>query len=134
MTLFTIGEKEHELKITYKSVKHLEGLFEGGSLGFIEAAMSGSLTTFSHVIHAALFHTGENYSLAQVDAAIETAFDSGLVDLTYIYNTINEVVLDSFFFAKVVRNLKAKNPEAFKQMNEILTTNESSKTDGGSSD
>ncbi|MEK5109836.1 tail assembly chaperone [Cytobacillus sp. FSL K6-0129] len=122
MARFEVNGKEYELKLNFKSVKHLEGKYEGGSLGFVGTAMTGSLDVFSNVIHAALFHTDENLAKDTVDAAIEKSFDEGKIDLSYVFETINEVVLESFFFAKVVSNLKAKNPEAFETLNEILTT------------
>ncbi|MDQ0270721.1 tail assembly chaperone [Cytobacillus purgationiresistens] len=124
MAMFEVGQKEYELKLGFKSVKHLEGLYEGGSLGFVGVAMSGSLEVFADVIHAGLFHTGESLSKETVEQAIEKAFNDGKIDLEYIHKTINEVVLESFFFAKVVKNMKAKNPEVFEQLNEILTTTE----------
>lgn len=122
MARFEVDGKEYELKLNFKSVKHLEGLYEGGSLGFVGSAMTGSLDVFSNVIHAALFHTKENLAKGTIDESIEKAFDEGKIDLSYVFETINEVVLESFFFAKVVSNLKAKNPEAFETLNEILTT------------
>lgn len=120
MARFEVGGKEYDLKLTYKAVKHLEGLYEGGSLGFVGQAMTGDLDVFTNTVHASLFHTGENFAKEAVEQAIEEAFDAEKIDLEYIHKTINEVVLESFFFAKVVRNLKAKNPEAFEQLNEML--------------
>lgn len=121
---FEVSGKEYELKLNFKSVKHLEGKYEGGSLGFVGTALAGSLDVFSDVIHAALFHTEAGLSKDAIDAAIEKAFEEGKLDLSYVFETINEVVLESFFFAKVVSNLKAKNPEAFEVLNGILTTTE----------
>lgn len=124
MARFEVEGKEYELKLNFKAVRHLEGLYEGGSLGFVGTAMTGSLDVFANVIHASLFHTGENFSKGVVESAIEKAFDEGKIDLSYVFEIINEVVLESFFFAKVVTNMKAKEPELFKQLNDLLTTTE----------
>jgi hypothetical protein len=120
MARFEVKGKEYELKLTFASVKHLDGLFEGGSLGLIGKAIAGELDTFTHIVHAGLFHTGENIAYKDIEKAIEEAFEAEKLDMDYVLKTSNEVVTESFFYKKTVAKLLAKNPEAMEQMNELL--------------
>jgi hypothetical protein len=120
MARFEVNGKEFELKLTFASVKYLDSLFDGGSLGLIGKAIAGDLDTFTQIVHAGLFHTGENISFSDVEKAIENAFESEKLDMDYVLKTSNEVVAESFFYKKIVTKLVAKNPEAMEQMNELL--------------
>ncbi|MED3649950.1 tail assembly chaperone [Heyndrickxia sporothermodurans] len=120
MARFEINGKDYELKLTYASVKHLDGLFEGGSLGVVGKAMSGDLNAFPHIVHAALFHTGENIALKDVEAAIEKLFEAEQLDLDVVLKLSNEVITESFFYKKTVTKLMAKNPEAMKELKELV--------------
>ncbi len=120
MARFEIEGKEYELKLNFASVKYLDSLYEGGSLGLIGRALSGDLDTFTHVVHAGLFHTDKNFSLKSVEQAIEDAFENEKLDLDYALKIVNEVVTDSFFYKKVVAKLLAKSPEAKAELDELL--------------
>ncbi len=120
MARFEIGGKEYELKLNYASVKYLDALYEGGSLGLLGKALSGDLDTVVHVIHAGLFHTGENFTLKDVEKAVEEAFETEKFDLDYALKLVNEVVTESFFYRKTVAKLLAKAPEAKATMDELL--------------
>ena len=121
MARFEINGKEYELKLTYASVKHLNGMFENGQTELIGKAMAGDFETFLHVVHAGLFHTGENISFGDVEKAIEQGVDNGKYDLDYIYKTLNEVVSESFFYRKMTEKLlKASPKEATKALEMIL--------------
>jgi hypothetical protein len=116
MARFEVGGKEYELKLTYASVKHLNELFPGGSLELIGKAMTGDLATFSLIVHAALFHTKQNFSIATVEEAIEDAFNAEKIDMDYVLKTSHEVVTESFFYKKTVDKLLANDPNAAKQL------------------
>lgn len=116
MARFEVEGKEYELKLTYSSVKHLNGLFQGGSLELIGKAMTGDLDTFSLIVHAALFHTEKNFSIATVEKALEDAFNAEKIDMDYVLKTSNEVVTESFFYKKTVEKLLKSDPNAAKQL------------------
>ncbi|MDF1510767.1 tail assembly chaperone [Robertmurraya sp. DFI.2.37] len=124
MARFEIDGKEYELKLTYKAVKYLDGLHEGGALALVGRALQGDLDTFTNVVHAGLLHTGENFAKEKVELALEEAFEAEKLDYETVHKTVNEVLLDSFFYRKIVANLKAQNPEAFEQLDKLLTTTE----------
>lgn len=120
MATFTIGEKEHELKLTYAGVKKLNGIFEGGSFELIGKAMMGDLDTFPHIIQAALLYTGENYTIAHVEGAIDAAIEAETLDMNGILKLSNEVITQSFFFKATVAKLMAKDKSAKKMLDELL--------------
>jgi len=120
MARFEINGKEYELKLTFESVKYLNGLFEGGSFEVIGKAIMGDLNTFPHIIHAALFHTGENFALKDVEKAIDEAIQNEKLDLDGIVKLSNEIVANSFFYKKTVDKLLKENKEAKKAMEQLL--------------
>jgi hypothetical protein len=120
MARFEMNGKEYELKLNFASVKHLDGLFEGGSLGLIGKVMTGELTAFTHIVHAGLFHTEENIPLKDVEKALENLFEQEQIDLDYVLKVSNEVVAESFFYKKTVAKFKNQNPEAMEKMGELL--------------
>jgi hypothetical protein len=120
MARFEIEGKEYELKLTFASVKHLGTLYEGGALALIGKSISGDLDTFAYIVHAALFHTGENISLKKVNEAIEQLFNEEKLDMDAILKISNEVVIESFFFKKTVSKMMAKDPKAFEMLKDLL--------------
>ncbi|MDR4318675.1 Phage protein [Niallia circulans] len=120
MARFEVEGKEYEVKLTFASVRHLGSLYDGGALELIGRAMTGDLDTFANIVHAGLFHTGENFSLKKIEEAIEKAFESEQLDMDAILKISNEVVVESFFFKKTVAKLAKKDPKTFEMMKEIL--------------
>lgn len=112
MATFTINGKEHELKLTYQAVKRLNAQFEGGNLEVIGRAISGDFDAFPHIVRAGLLHTGENYTLEDVEAAIEAEFDAEKLDLREILRICDAVVTDSFFYRETASKLIAKDKKA----------------------
>lgn len=111
MTRFKINDKEYELKLTYQSLKYLNKLYgadQGGALQFVAKAMQGDLETFPHIIHAALFHTEENFSFKTVEKAVEEATVNGELDYGDILRLSNELVTDSFFYRTTADMLVGK--------------------------
>lgn len=120
MANFTINGKEHELKLTYTGVKYLNGVVGGNALEVVGQVMQGDLETFPHVIAAALKYTGENYTLADVEQAIELAVEEERLDFRGIMQVSNEVISESFFFKATLANLMAKNKDMKKAMDQLL--------------
>lgn len=121
MATFTIGEKEYELKLTYASVKKLNGLYEGGSFELIGKAMMGDFDTFPHIIQAGLLHTGENFTLEAIETALGDAIEAEKLDMNGVLKMSNEVITQSFFYQATVNKLMAKDKDAKKAMEELLS-------------
>src|SRR5690625_4337775 len=120
MATFKIDGNEHELKLTYESVKRLNKVFEGGSYALIGSAFQGDLDTFPQVVHAALLHTGEKITQKQVEQAVEDAVENeelAFEDITKIYA---EVVTESFFYKPTVAKLMKQNPEMKKAYEQLM--------------
>lgn len=121
MATFTINEKEFELKLTYASVKKLNGLYEGGSFELIGKAMMGDVDTFPHIVQAGLLHTGENYTLDAIETALGDAIEAEKMDMNDILKMSNEVITQSFFYKATVTKLMSKDKAAKKQLEELLS-------------
>lgn len=120
MATFTINGKEHELKLAYKGVKRLNALYEGGTFELIGKAMMGDLDTFPYIVQASLMHTGEDYTLAQVEDAIDAAIEAEELDHSAILRLSNEVITQNFFYKATVAKLMAKNKAAGKALEDLL--------------
>lgn len=120
MAHFEIEGKEYELKLTFDSIKYLNKVCPGGSLELVGKAMTGDLEVFAHVIHAGLFHAGKNFSFAEIEAILGKAVEEEKLDLEYVLKVSKEVVVDSFFFKKIVKKLMKDNPEALEQLENFL--------------
>lgn len=121
MATFTINEKEYELKLTYASVKKLNGIYEGGSFELIGKAMMGDFDTFPHIIQAGLLHTGENYTLETIELALSDAIEAEKMDMNDVLKMSNEVITQSFFYKATVNKLMAKDKNAKKALEELLS-------------
>ena len=121
MATFNIGGKEYELKITFEAVKRLNKAFEGGSYEVIGKAIAGDFDAFPIIIHAGLIHTGENFTLQQVEEAIEQLFADEAITLDDIQRLSNEVVSESFFYRPTVTKLLNQNPEMKKAYEQLLS-------------
>jgi|SRR5690625_1286928 len=119
MTMFEIDGKEYELKLTYKSIKYLNGLFDGGSYELIGKAIQGDIETFPLIVHAALFHTDENLPLSAVDEQVGELVDSGKLSLEDIGRICDEVVTQSFFYKATVEKILKNNPEMKKALDQL---------------
>lgn len=112
MANFEINGKEHELKLTFKAVKYLDKQVQGGSTEVVGKAFMGDMEMFPHIVYAALLHTGEGYTLADVEKAIEDAVEAEKLDANGIMRICNEVVAKSFFYKTLVAKLLKDEPEA----------------------
>ena len=120
MATFKINGKEYELKITYAAVKRLNNVHEGGSFELIGKAMQGDFDTFPHIIHAALLHTDEKFTLKAVEDAIGELIENEKLSFDDIMRLSNEVITNSFFYKPTVDKLTKKNPEMKKALEELL--------------
>ena len=120
MANFTINGKEHELKLTYTGVKYLNGVVGGNALEVVGQAMQGDLDIFPHVVAAALKHTGENYTLNDVEQAIELAVEEERLDFRGIMQVSNEVISESFFYKAIMAKMMSENKDAKKALDKLL--------------
>lgn len=120
MERFEINGEEHELKITLKSVKYLNNLYEGGAFMLIQKALSGDIDTFISIVYAGLFHTEKGFKKKDVETAVEEGIANESIDLDYINRTSYGVVADSFFFKKTVEKLFQNDKTAKKQIEQLM--------------
>lgn len=111
MATFTIEGKEYDLKLTYKSIKRLNSAFEGGSYELIGKAIQGDFEAFPVIVHAALLHTNENFSLKKVEDTFEALVDGEEMSMDNVAKISDEVVTQSFFYKETVDKLMKNNPE-----------------------
>jgi|SRR5690625_1302784 len=123
MATFVIDGKEYELKLTFEAVKRLNKAFEGGSYELIGKAIAGDFEAFPIIIHAALLHTGENFSQADVTQAVEELFAQEQITFDDIQRVSNEVVTESFFYKPTVQKLMNQDPEMKKAYEQLITAN-----------
>lgn len=121
MATFEINGKEYELKITFEAVKRLNNAFKGGSYEVIGKAIAGDFEAFPIIVHAGLMHTGENFTLKQVQQAIEDLFSAEAITLDDIQRISNEVVSESFFYKPTVKKMMNKNPEMKKAYEQLMS-------------
>lgn len=120
MTTFEIDGKEYELKLTYASVARLNKAFEGGSYELIGKAIAGDFEAFPIILHAALLHTDENFSLAKIKGAIEDAFNNESISFEDMQKIANEVVSESFFYRPTIDKMMKQNPEMRKAYEQLM--------------
>jgi len=111
-TKFQIKGKEHELKLTFSAIKTLNGSSDGGVYQLIGKALMGDIELYGQVVHAGLLHTGEGYSMIDVEEAIDAAFERGDVNMDVVNDTIQRGVLENPFYKSTVEKLLANSPEA----------------------
>lgn len=116
MVTFEINGKEYELKLTYKAIKYLNDLYEGGSHEVIGHAVQGDFELFPKIVYAGLFHTEEKFTLKKIEERIEEMVDNGELTLEDITAICNGVVTNSFFYKPTVKKLAKQFPE----LNEII--------------
>lgn len=109
---FTIKGKEHELKLSFKSIKILSSLQEGGAFGLVANAMIGDDETYSNLIYAGLLHTDEDYSMSDVEDAIEELFEQGKLDMMLVLETLHKMILLHPYFKETVEKLLTDDPNA----------------------
>lgn len=119
MATFEINGKEYELKLTYKAIKRLNDAFEGGSYELIGKAIAGDFEAFPTIVHAALLHTGENFSFKTIEDEIEKLIDSEALTMEDTAKVCDEVVTQSFFYKTTVERLMKNNPEMKKALEQL---------------
>jgi|GEM_PF-4480876 len=120
MERIVIQGEEHELKLTLESVKYLNSLYEGGGFMLIQKAISGGIETFIEIVHAGLFYTKKGFKKKDVEQMVEDGITSETIDLDFINRTSYGVVAESFFYKKTVDKIFAKDPEAKKQIDQLM--------------
>lgn len=117
---FEINGKEHTLKLNLESVKHLNKLHEGGAFPLIQKALSGDIDTYIEIVFAGLFHTNQGYSRNDVENAVDALITEEKLDLAEINRTMYSVMADSFFYKKTLDKMFKSDPEAKKQLEELM--------------
>lgn len=117
---FKINGKEHELKLTLKSVKYLNTLHEGGAFILIQKALSGDIDTYIDIVFASLFHTDKGYSRDDVEGAVDEAISNEELDMDTINKTSYSVMAESFFYKNTLQKVFKTDPEAQKQLEELM--------------
>lgn len=120
MAVFEINGKEYELKINYAAVKRLNNVHEGGAFELIGKAMQGDFDTFPHIVHASLLHTGESFTLQNIEDAIGELIENERLSFDDIMRISNEVITQSFFYRPTVDKLTKQNPEMKKALEQLL--------------
>src|SRR5690625_7318048 len=120
MATFTINGKEYELKITYEAVNRLNQAVDGGSYELIDKAIAGDFEAFPIIVHAALLHTRENFSLKDVKDAIEVMYSNEAITFDDTQRIANEVVPESFFYKPTVTKMMNQNPEMKKAYEQLM--------------
>ena len=119
MTMFKINGKEFELKLTYKAVALLNKQFDGGSYELIGNTLAGDFDAFPKIVHAGLIHTGEDFSIKDVEQAIEEAYENREITFESMRKIGAELVTESFFYKPTVEKLlevDAKAKEAYEML------------------
>lgn len=115
MNTFEIDGTEYEVKITYKSQTKLNNLYEGGTMGLvanvIQGALSSDLDLFLKVVHAGLIHTGKGFTMKKVEDSLEEKIDNNELSSENIAEILDTVVLQSFFYRPVVKNMVEMEPQ-----------------------
>lgn len=120
MKTFEINDKEYELKLNLKSVQYLNGLYEGGAFALIQKAIQGDIETFIDIAYAGLMHVEKGIKRKDVVKAVENGISNEEIDLDYINSTSYSVVADSFFYKKTVEKMFKNDPDAKKQIEEMM--------------
>lgn len=119
LVTFEINDKEYELKLTYKSIKYLNGNFKGGSYELIGKSIQGDIEAFPFIVHAGLFHTSENIAFKTVEERIEELVDNGELTQEDIAEISDKVVTQSGFFKATVDKIMKNNPEMKKGLEQL---------------
>ncbi len=121
MQTFEIDGKEYELKLTFESITRLNKLSENNNpMEVVGLSMQGDLELFPNLVHAALFHTKENFTLEKVKEEINNKIENNELDYLDIVKIGYEVVANSFFYKRVVEKMVKANPEAMKELEALL--------------
>lgn len=119
MAYFEINDKEYELKLTYSAIKYLNSQVDGGAFGVLGNAIGGDIEFFPKIVHAALFHTGEKFTLKTVEKEIEKLIDNEELSMEDISKICDEVVTQSFFYKATVAKMMKKNPEMKQALDQL---------------
>ena len=109
---FKIKGKEQELKLNWEAVKTLHSMIDGGAFNLVGKAVVGDNETYTQVIFAGLLHTGEDYSLMDIDEALEEAFQKGKLTMSDIIKTLHTLILDNPYYKRTVDKMLDIDPDA----------------------
>jgi|SRR5690625_127839 len=120
METFVINDQEHELKLTLKSVKYLNGLHDGGAFILLQRVITGDIDTYVDVVFAGLMHTGKGFSRKTIEKAIDKAIENEELDLDGINKTMYHVVADSFFYRGTIEKMFEGDEQAREDLKTLM--------------
>src|SRR5699024_12719988 len=98
----------------------LNSAFASCSYGLLGTANAGDFQAFPIIVHAALLHTGENFSQADVTRAIEDLCAQEAITFDEFQRISNEVVTESFYYKPTVHKMMNQNPEMKKAYEQLM--------------
>lgn len=119
-TQFEIDGKEYELKITHESIKHLNKSEDNGVYGLLGNILKAEFNTYLNVVYAGLLHTKEGFTKEKVENAVYEKIEKQELDFDTIQKTMYHLVAENFFYKATMNKLLAKEPEAKKQIEELM--------------
>lgn len=120
MQRFEIKGEEHEVRLDFKAIQHLNSLYQGNGYGLIQRALSGDIDTYIEIINAGLFHTGKGFKKSDVAKEVEAAVMEERLDMFDINKTCYAVVSENFFYKKILEKVILKDPSARKQIESLM--------------
>lgn len=121
MVTFEIDGKEYELKLTYESIKYLNKFSENNNpMDIVGLAMQGDIEIFPKIVHAALFHTNEKFTLKKIQEDINKKIENEELDYLDIMKIGYEVVANSFFYKRIVEKSLKANPGMKEELEKLL--------------
>ena len=119
-TTFEIKGEVVDLKLTWKATRYLADIYEGGTFELIGKAIMGNLETFPHIIYASVMHSEKDYSLSDVEDALDDAVNSGALTMHDILRLSNLLITKSPFYASTVDKLLVGDDNARQSIDALL--------------
>lgn len=119
MIMFEVNDEVYEVKLTFESIKYLNGKDEGGAFAFIQKALSGDLDTYVDIIFAGLFHTEKGFTRKDIEKAVEEGIINEQIDLAEVNSTCYGIVSESFFYKQTFRKM-FPDEESRQEMDELM--------------
>lgn len=104
----TIGDKELELKLTFKGIKYLEIKFNS-VMEVIGAAMQGGFDAYQEILYAATL--GSDIKKQEIIEFIDDSIEKEELDADKMYKQMNTLVTECFFYRPIVNKFLKQNQD-----------------------
>lgn len=104
----TIGDKEVELKLTFKGIKYLETKFNS-VMEVIAAAMQGGFEAYQEILYAATL--GQEVTKEDIVNYIDTSIEAETLNADIMYKQMNTVVTECFFYRPTVNKFLTQSKD-----------------------